>query len=218
MGTKVCSKCGVEKDVGEFYKDKKGRGGLSSTCKVCAYSHHRAWVENNPAKVKEYSKRYYDKHRDDRLEYSKAYYWENRDAALERGREYYGANKDRAIEYRKRYYVSNKDAIDARNVEYKRRHRAKFNELDRVWRAANKDVVRDMERRKSERKIGQLEPSYVKDQLRKLGISNPSPELIEAKREQLALYRATKQLYEAIKDANESDRVDEGTVGDESDE
>ena len=35
METKVCSKCKVEKQVCEFYKDKQKKDGLTSTCKIC---------------------------------------------------------------------------------------------------------------------------------------------------------------------------------------
>jgi 5-methylcytosine-specific restriction endonuclease McrA len=35
MDTKVCSKCGVEKPLDEFNKDKSGRAGRRSICKIC---------------------------------------------------------------------------------------------------------------------------------------------------------------------------------------
>lgn len=33
--TKLCSKCGVEKDVGEFYKSKVTKDGYMYHCKEC---------------------------------------------------------------------------------------------------------------------------------------------------------------------------------------
>lgn len=35
--TKVCSKCGVVKVVGEFYKQHKGKYGVTSMCRTCDY-------------------------------------------------------------------------------------------------------------------------------------------------------------------------------------
>lgn len=35
MKTKVCSKCGLEKDIDEFSKHKSKRDGLRSYCKTC---------------------------------------------------------------------------------------------------------------------------------------------------------------------------------------
>ena len=35
MKSKICSKCGKEKDISEFYKDKKQKSGLYPSCKQC---------------------------------------------------------------------------------------------------------------------------------------------------------------------------------------
>ena len=43
--TKVCSRCGEEKPVSEFYSQKGGRSGLRAACKKCfikANSEYRA--------------------------------------------------------------------------------------------------------------------------------------------------------------------------------
>ena len=52
MTTKICSKCKVEKDVGEFYKDRTARDGLQYKCKPCAKSATREWRVENPEKFK----------------------------------------------------------------------------------------------------------------------------------------------------------------------
>lgn len=52
MTTKVCSKCKVEKDVGEFCKDKYKKSGLNSACRVCANTRLAVWKAKNPEKVK----------------------------------------------------------------------------------------------------------------------------------------------------------------------
>jgi uncharacterized protein YlaI len=38
MGTKVCSKCGVNKGRTEFYRDHKNKSGLFAACKPCIIS------------------------------------------------------------------------------------------------------------------------------------------------------------------------------------
>ena len=63
---KVCTKCKVEKELSEFYKDKSKKDGLQSYCKGCnnigttAYqkanpdkekARKAAWKKANPAKV-----------------------------------------------------------------------------------------------------------------------------------------------------------------------
>ena len=52
MTTKICSKCKVEKDVGEFYKDRTARDGLQYKCKLCAKFATREWRIENPEKFK----------------------------------------------------------------------------------------------------------------------------------------------------------------------
>jgi len=39
MKTKICTKCGKEKPLAEFYKSAKGRGGVEADCKLCRLSY-----------------------------------------------------------------------------------------------------------------------------------------------------------------------------------
>ena len=50
---KTCIKCNIEKDDSDF---RKGR----NECKPCRKEYKKLWRENNPDKVKEGSKRYYE--------------------------------------------------------------------------------------------------------------------------------------------------------------
>ena len=44
---KVCSKCGIEKDEGEFHKDKTKKEGLSTHCKKCRKEKDKKYKEIN---------------------------------------------------------------------------------------------------------------------------------------------------------------------------
>ena len=48
--TKVCSKCGVEKPLTEFQKNKKNPDGLRSECSLCNAEMYRRWSQRNPYK------------------------------------------------------------------------------------------------------------------------------------------------------------------------
>ena len=50
--TKVCSKCGVEKEVGEFLPLKNAKDGLRGYCRECERAKNKAWAEANPDKVR----------------------------------------------------------------------------------------------------------------------------------------------------------------------
>ena len=54
MKTKVCTKCGVEKPLDQFYKDKRLKSGVHSECKVCHESMRRNWILKNREKVRKY--------------------------------------------------------------------------------------------------------------------------------------------------------------------
>ena len=58
MTTKVCTKCGVEKPLGEYYKKKDCRYGVNSVCKVCRSKEANLYYENNKVKSKERTTRW----------------------------------------------------------------------------------------------------------------------------------------------------------------
>ena len=73
---KVCTKCGQQKPLDAFRKQSSTKDGLKYHCKECdnktAKSYYnknkkkivekvKEWQKNNPNKVKEYKKSYYDK-------------------------------------------------------------------------------------------------------------------------------------------------------------
>jgi hypothetical protein len=96
METKICSKCGGEKSVCEFRKDKQKKDGLYSSCKKCLknirenniehclmlskkwYNNNReksnnlssVWIKNNPEKIKLIKKNWEQKNRKHRNQYS----------------------------------------------------------------------------------------------------------------------------------------------------
>ena len=47
METKICSKCGIEKELCEFCKDKSKKTGYKSQCKICVYTREKAYKLKN---------------------------------------------------------------------------------------------------------------------------------------------------------------------------
>lgn len=52
--TKVCTKCGVEQELEQFYKTAKGRYGRSSQCKECKRKYYRINQDKYKARTKAY--------------------------------------------------------------------------------------------------------------------------------------------------------------------
>ncbi len=57
--TKLCTKCKIEKNRAEFYKDKRSKVGLESWCKSCVKSHHKQYYQDNNKELKANKKQYW---------------------------------------------------------------------------------------------------------------------------------------------------------------
>ena len=102
---KKCSKCKIEKELTEFYKDKAKKDGLRSDCKSCQKASHKAYREANKEKIKAKKKAY-------------------REANKDKIKAYYEANKDKIKAQIKAYRESNKDKIKAYRGTYKDKRNA----------------------------------------------------------------------------------------------
>jgi hypothetical protein len=96
---KICSKCKKPKDINEFNKHKKTKGGLYSQCKLC---------------VKEYR----DKHKEQQKEYNKKYHFENREKMLQRMKIHYEQNREEESLKAKKYLEKNKEIINEKKKIY----------------------------------------------------------------------------------------------------
>ena len=67
MTTKVCSKCGAEKGLGEFYKQKDCKYGRMAICKECLLAQQRAYREAHREECNAYFRAYREAHKEERL-------------------------------------------------------------------------------------------------------------------------------------------------------
>lgn len=143
---KVCSKCGIEKDLVEFSKSNDKKDGLRSQCKACfklyqqankeqINKHSKTWREAN----KEKTKAYYEANKENKKTY--------REANKEKIKTYYEANKEKQNERHKTYREANKEKIKA----YREANKEKLKEQQKAWHKANKEQVK--ERQKAYREI-----------------------------------------------------------------
>jgi 5-methylcytosine-specific restriction endonuclease McrA len=52
MLTKICSSCGADKLIDEFYKDNRYKDGVRGVCKSCLNDYSTTYKENNPELIK----------------------------------------------------------------------------------------------------------------------------------------------------------------------
>jgi hypothetical protein len=144
--TKVCNKCGVEKDAGEFWNDIRRRDGLQCWCISCMNEHkytthperqrrkQHGHSDNPETKVcsncnieKPLSDFHFHKSREKgvdyfckvcRNEYNRGYYAEHLEENHLRAKIYCANNSDVIKEKNKQKYIENKEEINARNKKY----------------------------------------------------------------------------------------------------
>lgn len=115
--TRTCTKCGIEKPITEYHRDKRGPGGRRRQCKPCRCDQTMDW------------------------------WYENQERQLKRHRVYVDENRDRVREIDlERYYRNRDDRLDlALSVTHARRARAVGADFDfDVTRAALRDRDGDL--------------------------------------------------------------------------
>ena len=58
IGTKECRRCGIEKPVEEFGRDRKSKDGKRTMCKICATEYQREYFAKNPDKHQKYKEKW----------------------------------------------------------------------------------------------------------------------------------------------------------------
>jgi len=176
--TKVCPKCRVEKGLGEFHRNVGRKDGRCGHCKSCVKLASAKFYAENSDKIKAYQAKYKIEN-SDKLKAQKAKYRaENKEEIRVRDAEFYAENKEEIRVRQAEFYAENSEKMKARQAKYQAEN------LEKV-KAYKARIVID------------LEDTYVKTQVK---LPNPPQELIEHKREQLLMYRATRDLLKTLKD------------------
>ena len=98
--SRVCTKCGEEKLLGEFYKCKGGTYGRTSQCKLCRIKKEKQYRKANKEKISKREKKYREANKERIAERTIQYREANKQYySAERRKQYYEANKERANEY-----------------------------------------------------------------------------------------------------------------------
>jgi hypothetical protein len=118
--TKICTKCGKELNLNNFQKEKSGKYGFASQCKICKKIYANEYRAKNRDKINEKSRIYSIKNKEKNKEYNKKYkkkyYEDNKEEIKEKRKVYYKNNKDKFIAY----YNENKKRIDYNHFIYKK--------------------------------------------------------------------------------------------------
>ena len=113
---KICNKCGIEKNINEFPKDRK----VCKVCKICNNEYMKKYHSDRKDILNTKMKEYRINNKVNIKDREKTYYENNKD----KKKLYYENNKDKKIEYSKTYHKNNKDKINEYTKIYKKKRYA----------------------------------------------------------------------------------------------
>ena len=113
MTSKICSKCNIGKELGEFHKDKSRKDGLSNRCKECRNIYSRQYTIENKESISANKKEYRKKNTEVIKERNKKY---NEKKKLEK------KNEEKLVVNSKKCSKCN---VDKDIVEFHKDHRTK---------------------------------------------------------------------------------------------
>lgn len=105
---KKCTKCGEEKNVTDFYKDKGVKSGIGSRCKDC---------------VKKCSRESQLKNSSQRKEYLKEYSLKNKDRLTSNRRKYVEKHRGKFRNYHREYQVKSRKVDNIKKIKHNVRNR-----------------------------------------------------------------------------------------------
>lgn len=120
--TKACKKCGVEKLLSEYHKNKTNSDGRQLYCKTCNIELSKQYYIENKEKIKQYN----IKNRQQIIEYRKQYRIKNKEQLAKKRNQYYINNREKMLKINNQYYIDNRD---------------KMLEQNKQWRIANPEKV-----------------------------------------------------------------------------
>ena len=109
--TRVCRKCGQEKPLSEFVKDKTRELGYSYTCKHCKREHACKYRADNHEKILERTRKWRVDNPEKVREYDRKYRADNHEKILEHGRKYYAENSERYKKHSRKWHAANREKV-----------------------------------------------------------------------------------------------------------
>lgn len=134
--TKKCSKCGQEKPLSQYKKDKRYTGGHIGKCRDCLNASHRQWHKANSEHVKARSKKWRDNNPEKQRAYKRRYKEKHYEKVCAGLRAWRARNQAHVLNYSRSYNQS--AAGYARAKRWRRgqhgRLEMKLNQLKRYMR------------------------------------------------------------------------------------
>jgi len=130
MGMKVCSKCGVKKELKDFNKMSKVKCGVRSYCRECQRINSKKYRLENKEKIKKYNTKWNKENQEYYKKYFEEYYIINYEKEKERKLKWSCDNREYSNNYQKKRkkedilfnIISNMRNSVNRYLKYKSKH------------------------------------------------------------------------------------------------
>jgi hypothetical protein len=152
MDTKICSKCGIEKPVSEFYKNRSRKDGLCYRCKDCA----AAYYQDHKDKKSTYNQNYYKENKDELNASSHRYYKENKEKIANQKHGYNQDHREERASYSHTYYQEHKKEVTAWKRKYAREHKEEMALYERNYKRDYPERIRAKSAVRNAIKTGKL--------------------------------------------------------------
>ena len=136
--SKVCSKCGEEKLLSEFYKRNNG---LNRACKICIKERTNKYRIINIKEIKEKKKKYNLLHPEKNQQRCKKYMLLNVEKIKDDKKVYAQNNIEKIKSKGEKYYKENKETITEKKKKYNLKNKDKNKERYKNYRLNNKDKI-----------------------------------------------------------------------------
>ena len=154
MKTKICSKCGEDKPLEEYYKEVACKDGRRPDCKECNNFKSKKYNSKNSQNIKASKKSYYKINIEEKLDWQKQYYELNKSIILDYQKQQYNFNKEPKLEYQKQYYDLNKYKVAEQHKEYRKTNKQKISEYQEQYYSSNKEKIYKQKRQYLKSEMG----------------------------------------------------------------
>lgn len=137
--SKVCTKCGIDKPLECYSKQKAGKYGRTARCKDCRNKYRREILRKRPH-VKAQEREYHERTRARRNELARKRYAENPDHFRKKRKRYYHENRELELERYRKWREENpeksRQSVQSwfdRNPDYKREYAKRYRKQNREY-------------------------------------------------------------------------------------
>ena len=191
MDNKTCTKCAEVKSINEFYRDRRGKNGISAHCKDCDKRSGKIYNTANKEKNSQYQKAY-NVHNKEKISIkNKKQYAKNRETRLLYQAKYNEDNKEKIQLRKKQRQAENSERLNAISRAYGRNNKAAISIQKKLYREEHIEHIK--EQRKSNPHIGAAQSNR-----RRAAKIFRTPLWFNAEKEQIAdLYKEAQEFREA---------------------